>query len=267
MRMVINKEQVWAASEYYENSSIQFKASMDLLKEITIRENESILDIGCGDGKITALISKLVPNGNILGIDLSQEMIKFASSKFANSEYPNLSYQHQDARELAFENRFDTIFSSYALHWIVDFENFMRKASRAARKNGRIAFTIPLGISAPLEQATSELMKSIKWSHYFTDYEEPWQFSSQSRYLEMIREAGFEVEKCEEKNHQKKFASRKDIELYIIQWYPYIHQIADNAKSIFYKELMERYFELEANISENHVNFEFPQIDIIAHKS
>jgi trans-aconitate 2-methyltransferase len=262
-----NKKQVWTASEYHENSSIQFKASMDLLKEIEIKETENILDIGCGDGKITALLSKLALNGTVLGIDLSSEMIKFASEKFEKTDHPNLSYQQKDARELDFENRFDTIFSSYALHWVIDFEDFMEKVFKAVKKNGKIIFTIPLGISSPLEQATKELMQNPSWTHYFTEYKEPWQFSAESKYFKMIKNAGFQVIKCKEKNHQKKFESRNAIEAYIIQWYPYLHQIADKEKAIFFKELMDRYFELEMDISENSINFEFPQIDIIAYKN
>ena len=78
------------------------------------------MDIGCGDGKITAELAKCLPNGRAVGIDSSAQMIKLAQNTFPKQDYPNLSFQVMDARKLIFQNEFDMIFSNAALHWIVD---------------------------------------------------------------------------------------------------------------------------------------------------
>lgn len=73
--------QRWDPEVYAKSSTAQQKWAQELLSKISIRGNEKILDIGCGDGKITAEIALLVPEGSV-GIDNSSEMISFAQSKF-----------------------------------------------------------------------------------------------------------------------------------------------------------------------------------------
>lgn len=263
---VENKKQKWDANGYHKHSSIQHKAANELLSEINFNGNESILDIGCGDGKITASLLNFVPNGSVLGVDLSPEMIQFAAEKFLKLGINNISFKQCDARALDYDNKFDILFSSFALHWVIDFNGFMSKAAKALKPGGKIVFTIPLGISAPLEQASEEVMSRSKWAKYFVDYKEPWQFSPQSEYKAMISEAGFEVNKCDVINHRKIFDSKSDYMDYIVQWYPYPHQVEASERSEFFEEVCARSLELEEVYSDGRVNFEFPQIDIIAYK-
>jgi trans-aconitate 2-methyltransferase len=54
--------------------------------------NEDIIDIGCGDGKITADVSKFIPAGSIVGVDLSRSMIDWAQRQYHRQEYPNLTF-------------------------------------------------------------------------------------------------------------------------------------------------------------------------------
>ena len=65
--------------------------------------NESVLDIGCGDGKVTAEIARLLPRGEAVGIDSSEDMVRKARSAFPTVSNPRLSFQLMDARSLAFE--------------------------------------------------------------------------------------------------------------------------------------------------------------------
>ncbi len=263
---VKNKVQKWDADAYHKHSSVQQKAANELLSEIQFNGKESVLDIGCGDGKITASLLTLVPEGKILGVDLSPEMIQFAAEKFSKLGIDNISFQQLDARELDFKNQFDLIFSSYALHWVVNFEGFAKRVAKALKENGKIVFTIPLGISMPLEKATEEIMKKPRWMKYFVDYKEPWQFSPKSEYNRMISEAGLDVQKCDVINHRKIFDSKDDYMDYIVQWYPYPHQIDISERKEFFDEVCARSLELEVVYPDGRVNFEFPQIDIIAYK-
>ncbi len=58
---------------------------------------QSILDVGCGDGKIAAFIAKSSPSSTVIGCDVSQAMINFASKQYPSNEYPNLQFLEQDA--------------------------------------------------------------------------------------------------------------------------------------------------------------------------
>ncbi len=65
-----------------------------------VNGSEYILDIGCGDGKITATISRELPDGMILGTDVSPSMIHFAKNTFPMEEYRNLDFILMSAEEV-----------------------------------------------------------------------------------------------------------------------------------------------------------------------
>ena len=74
----------WNPEDYHHNSSVQLSWARELITKLDLKGDERILDIGCGDGKITASIASTAPNGSVLGIDSSHEMISFAESKFSD---------------------------------------------------------------------------------------------------------------------------------------------------------------------------------------
>ncbi len=73
------------------------------------------MDVGCGDGKVTAEIARAVPHGSVVGTDASAEMIGFASETFSPKQNPNLEFHVMDAREIQFAHPFDLVFSNAAL--------------------------------------------------------------------------------------------------------------------------------------------------------
>ena len=97
-----------------------FEWAEELIPKLRLTGNEAVLDIGCGIGKITARIASCMPQGCVIGIDNSEEMIKLARSKFPQTTYLNVSFQVMDARKLTFKEQFDRVFSNAVLHWIID---------------------------------------------------------------------------------------------------------------------------------------------------
>ena len=84
------KNYKWDALEYEKHSQGQHKWARELIEKISLKGTENVLDIGCGDGKVTAEISKLVSKGSIIGIDNSAEMIKLAKDRHSETIYPKL---------------------------------------------------------------------------------------------------------------------------------------------------------------------------------
>ena len=84
------KNYKWDAQEYEKHSQGQHKWARELIEKISLYGNENVLDLGCGDGKVTAEISKIVSKGSIIGVDNSADMIKLATDRFSSAIYPNL---------------------------------------------------------------------------------------------------------------------------------------------------------------------------------
>src|SRR5438034_9258270 len=98
----------WDAAEYYRRSSLQEAMAQEVIALLDLKGSERILDVGCGDGKITAQIaSRASKGGSVVGVDPSRDMISFARSHFGPATLPNLRFEVADARRLPFKNEFD----------------------------------------------------------------------------------------------------------------------------------------------------------------
>ncbi len=115
-------QQVWNALDYAANSSAQYGWGCELIDKLTLRGDERILDIGCGDGKLTALLAQCVPAGVVVGIDASAEMVALASKRWGEGD--RLMFRQMDAQEIRsatdLAGRFDVVFSNSVLHWVPD---------------------------------------------------------------------------------------------------------------------------------------------------
>ena len=97
------------AAEYFRRSSLQEAMAQEVLALLDLNGSERILDVGCGDGKITAQIASRASKGSVVGVDPSRDMISFARSHFGPATLPNLRFEVADAGQLPFKNEFDLV--------------------------------------------------------------------------------------------------------------------------------------------------------------
>ncbi len=128
----------WNAEDYAQHSRPQQKWARELIGKLRLRGPESVLDIGCGDGKVTAEIAYLVPDGRVVGIDNSPAMIALAAERYPRHRHPNLLFRRMDAAALTFSGQFDVVFSNAALHWIRDHRPVLAGILQALKPGGRI---------------------------------------------------------------------------------------------------------------------------------
>src|SRR5438445_12576835 len=91
----------WDAAEYSRRSSLQEAMAQEVLALLDLNGSERILDVGCGEGKITAEIASRGPKGSVMGVDPSHDMIRFAQDHFARA---NRRFVVADARHLCFNH-------------------------------------------------------------------------------------------------------------------------------------------------------------------
>ncbi|MCB9092753.1 MAG: methyltransferase domain-containing protein [Halobacteriovoraceae bacterium] len=100
---------------YQKHSQQQYDRARVLFKPEDFSKTAHVLDVGCGDGKITAEIAALVPEGRVLGIDSSPNMVRLAKESFHLS---NLDFQCVKGEEISTQESFDNIFCFNCLLWI-----------------------------------------------------------------------------------------------------------------------------------------------------
>ena len=90
----------WNATDYNRRSAMQKWLADKSLAGLELRGSERVLDIGSGDGKITAEIAERLPTGSVVGVDPSTRMIAFAREHFL-ADHANLDFVVGDATRLS----------------------------------------------------------------------------------------------------------------------------------------------------------------------
>ncbi len=264
----IKKSHKWTAEDYNTYSAIQYAAAIELLERFSFTGEESVLDIGCGDGKITAKLSSLASKGQVAGMDISPEMVAFANKYFPSKKWANLTFIEADANELSYSEEFDVIFSSFALQWLNDHENFLGRAFDALKKDGFWLFTIPLGISQELEDSLEELISQKKWCSYFS--ESNFQLTAmptEGEWRKGLSKVPIELTQCEKVDQSTNFPSYSSLKEYIKQWLPHPYALPSDLRPQFYEELFSLHSRWMNLTKESEVCFTFPRLDIIGRKS
>src|SRR5277367_571270 len=131
----------WNPADYAANAVVQQTWARELIAKLNLRGDEHILDVGCGDGKVTAELARTLPRGSVTGMDASPQMIEFARKTFPTRKFPNLIFRVVDARKIKFERQFDLVFSNAALHWVDDHRAVLRGAAAVLKSGGRLAIS------------------------------------------------------------------------------------------------------------------------------
>ena len=83
----------WDARAYNRVSALQQWLAAKSLGRLPLDGTERVLDVGCGDGKVTSEIARRLPRGSVVGVDASHAMIAFAAQKFPATTHPNLVFR------------------------------------------------------------------------------------------------------------------------------------------------------------------------------
>lgn len=175
----MEKKNDWNAKKYQRNSELQFNAAMRALSNIEFMGNEKVLDIGCGDGRVTAEIAKKVPHGSVKGIDKSENMVQHARSMH---QQPNLSfdvldisdikYPYQVVGEHGYHNAYDLVTAFSSLSWVKEQEQAFKNIAFLLAYGGKIRAGLAHEDS-PYLRARFGMATHDKWKDFFIDYEVP----------------------------------------------------------------------------------------------
>ena len=182
----------WNAADYAANSAAQHAWARELIAKLDLRGDERVLDVGCGDGKVTAELARAVPCGAVTGIDASPEMIEFARTTFSPSAASNLDFQVMDARQIQFDRKFDLVFSSSVLHWVDDHPAFLRGAAAALKPGGRLHVSCGgKGNAQDVFLALRPEMRRSCWAPFFRRMAKPYFFYTPGDYQKWLPKFGF----------------------------------------------------------------------------
>lgn len=224
--------------KYKTASTPQTEWGKTLMSKISFRGDESILDLGCGDGRLTEQLSLLVPKGHALGVDASVGMINTAR-KICRK---NLTFLHMDINDLHFCNEFDLIFSNAALHWVKDHRRLLQNSYAALKAGGILLWDFGSeGNCANFLSVIQDKIREDRYADFFRDFEMPWFMPGKNDYEALFSSVNFTDFTITEVNRDRYFPAAGDIIKWIDQpcIVPFIECIPDNLKSAFRSEVIE----------------------------
>jgi len=258
----------WDADDYGRSSSAQQVWARELLAKLRLQGSESVLDIGCGDGKVTAEIGALVPNGRVVGIDSSPEMVRFAARSFGGESAHNLLFLLRDARELDFAEEFDVVFSNATLHWVIDHEPVLRGISRALKPGGRVLLQMGgQGNAAEILALMDGLPADPKWQCYFPEPVSAYGFYGPEEYAGWLIAAGLTPVRLELLAKDMAQPGKEGLASWLrTTWLPYTQRVPEKLRDEFVADVVERYVQSHPPDSDGLVHVQMLRLEVEAGK-
>lgn len=270
----------WNAADYAANSVVQQSWARELIARLNLRGDEQILDIGCGDGKVTAEIAQAVPRGAATGIDASPQMIAFAQKTFPAKKFPNLEFHVRDAREIkgitriadadagASGARFDLAFSNAALHWVDDHQAILRGVASVLKPGGR--FIVSCGGKGNAHDVFVALrpeMRLKRWREFFRRMPKPYFFYSPADYEKWLPKAGFKIQSIHLAPKDATYPGADGFAAWLrTTWIPYVQRVPENVREEFIAAVVQRYVAKHPPDAEGKVHVRMVRLEIDAVK-
>jgi trans-aconitate 2-methyltransferase len=186
----------WDAKTYDRLAAPQEAWARETLARLPLAGDETVLDAGCGSGRVTKLLLDRLPNGRVIGVDGSESMI--AEARQALSDHGDrLTLIHSDLQELDLPEPVDAVFSNAVFHWIWDHEKLFARLRAALRPGGLLAAQCGgEGNVANWVAAVKRAAEAEPFAPYLDDRPEPWHYASVADTTRRLEQAGFEAIRC-----------------------------------------------------------------------
>jgi len=256
----------WDAADYETHSSSQQQWARDAIRALKLAGDERVLDIGCGDGKVTAELAAHIPDGSVLGIDSSKTMIEYAHRRFPPTFFPNLQFRGGDATRLTYRHDFDLIVSFASLHWISDHVAVLAGIKRALKPSGRTLLQFGgKGNAALISDVANDLATDRRWKGYFVGFSYPWFFYGVEEYRGFMSRVGLSAERIElipkDMVHDGKEALKGWLRTVFI---PYTGRLPEALRENFVEQIASVYIERQPLDENGHVHVQMVRLEVQA---
>jgi SAM-dependent methyltransferase len=174
--------QAWDPERYARNARFVSDLGAPVIELLAPQAGERILDLGCGDGALTA---KLVALGcHVVGVDGSAEQIAAARAL-------GLDAHVMDGQQLTFASEFDAVFSNAAMHWMKRADDVIDGVWRALKPGGR--FVAEFGGSGCVATIKAALIAALRRRGIAGERYDPWYFPTDAEYRARLEAHGFAV--------------------------------------------------------------------------
>ncbi|HSY40587.1 MAG TPA: trans-aconitate 2-methyltransferase [Polyangia bacterium] len=143
---------VWNDAQYLKFGDERTRAARELLARVPLERAERVVDLGCGPGNSTALLSERWPNARLSGVDNSPEMLERA-----RRDFPSIEWILDDAGSYRASEPVDLLFANAVFHWLPDHATLFPSLIGALRQGGALAVQMPQSFEEPSHRLMREV--------------------------------------------------------------------------------------------------------------
>jgi trans-aconitate 2-methyltransferase len=178
----------WNAESYDRIGGPMTKMASAVLDRLPLVGNETVLDAGCGTGRVTELLLERLPRGSVLAVDADPEMIRVARGNLGD----RADIRQCDLVDIPSDVQVDAIFSTATFHWILDHDRLFAQLFSILRPGGcLVAQCGGRGNIAKLRLVADALDGNPPFAPYFENWSPPWHYAAPEETADRLENAGF----------------------------------------------------------------------------
>jgi trans-aconitate 2-methyltransferase len=184
----------WDGAAYDRLSTPMERLGREVIERLELGGDETVLDAGCGSGRLTELLIERVPDGRVIGVDLSASMIEAARNRLGDGV--DLRVADLVGLDLGGET-VDVVFSTATFHWIADHDALVASLRGALRAGGRLVAQCGGARNiAVVHAAARQAGEEPAFRAAFDGWRGPWNFATPEDTERRLTAAGFHDVRC-----------------------------------------------------------------------
>jgi trans-aconitate 2-methyltransferase len=184
----VNEVRSWSGADYDRLSSPMEAMGREVLERLPLDGGETVIDAGCGSGRVTEALIARLPTGRVIGVDQSASMIDAARERLGDRAELHVA----DLAGLDLGLQADAILSTATFHWIADHDALFARLHAHLRPGGLlVAQCGGQGNIASVHAAAREVMAIEPYAPSFEGWRGPWNFAAPDETEARLRAAGF----------------------------------------------------------------------------
>lgn len=260
---LVSNQGISLADDYKNNSGLQWEWAITSLKDFPFSLNDKVLDVGCGDGKITALIAKQIPNGIIIGLDISEKMVKQASSFF---QAGNLIFLQGNASAIPFKQQFDKLVSFCTLHWVLNQEQALESMKECLKPGGIMLLVLPAKSPNNLATISEKIACSEKWISYFPIFKQERIYYTLKEYTALLEKADLTILSIKETKSVTNYKDLSALKAWIKPLINFIDHLSPELQELFIEDVATQMLQNDPPLSDGSIDINHVKIEVVAMK-
>lgn len=182
----------WDATTYHRVSNPQFAWGQRVLDRVPLRGDETVIDAGCGTGRLTGELLERLPRGRVIAVDQSANMLQVAREHLEPRFGDQVSFLCRDLANLGLDEVADVVFSTATFHWVLDHPALFREIFQALKPGGWLVAQCGGGSNlARLLQRAASLSDAPPYAPFFAGWSRPWEFADDIVTRDRLQDAGY----------------------------------------------------------------------------